>query len=135
MIQNGANTPLSRAFKKTKINESGDYTSSSNADTSFEIDRNEDEIRPIGQKAANEKAKKKKKSKAAEQCNNEGWDQKWAAIKEWREEKLAKIKSMKQGYELQADHQILTMDTSHMNAEQLENHRFMCSIIKSKYKN
>ena len=31
------------------------------------------------------------------------------------------------------DHQITTMDTSHVNAEQLASHRLICNIIKSKY--
>lgn len=128
-----ANPPLARASKKTKVNESGAYTSSSNADTSVDEDVDVVEVRPMGQKAAKEKAKRKGKSQATDKFNNEEWEKKWRDVDEWRKEKLTKLENLQKSYELQADHQILTMDTSHMNADQLENHRFMCGVIKSKY--
>ncbi|XP_039141194.1 glutathione S-transferase T3 [Dioscorea cayenensis subsp. rotundata] len=125
------NTPLARSSKKLKINESGAYTSSSHADTSIDVDDSEVEVRLIGQKAT--KAKRKGKSNVVEKSNiDEQMKARWAELQEWRNEKLAEVRSLKKSFEMVADHQILTMDTSHMNAEQLEN-RLMCNVIKSKY--
>ena len=56
----------------------------------------------------------------------------WAELREWRNEELVKVRSLKKSFEMVAGHQTLTMDTSHMNTEQLENHRLMCNAIKSK---
>ncbi|KAH7670548.1 NUDIX hydrolase-like domain-containing protein [Dioscorea alata] len=111
-------------FKEIKINETGAYTSSSNADTSIDIDDNE----------AKAKVKRKGKSNAVEKPSvDEEMEARWAELREWRNEKLAKVPSLKKTFEMVVEHQILTMDTSHMNEEQLENHRLMCNIIKSKY--
>ncbi|XP_050222546.1 glutathione S-transferase T3-like [Mercurialis annua] len=88
-----ANCPPQHASKKTRLDEFGAYTSSSNPDINIDIDDSEVEIRPIGQKAA----------KAA---------------------KLARIH----------EHRILTMNTSNMNLEQLENHYMIVDAIKAKYK-
>lgn len=55
-----ANNPLPRSSKKIKINKSDAYTSSSKTDTSFNIDVNKVELRPISQKMAKAKAKKEK---------------------------------------------------------------------------
>ena len=52
-----ATAPLSTSSKRAKINESGAYTSSSNAET------NDDEVCPIGQKAINAQLKRKGKAK------------------------------------------------------------------------
>ncbi|XP_039143943.1 uncharacterized protein LOC120281076 [Dioscorea cayenensis subsp. rotundata] len=131
-----SNTPLSRSSKKLKINESGAYTSSSNADTSIDVDDIEVEVCPIGQKAAKAKAKTKRKGKSnvVEKSKvDEEMEARWVELQEWRNEKLAEVRSLKKSFEMVADHQILTMNTSHMNAEQLENHRLMCNVIKSKY--
>ena len=56
-------TPMPKSSKRTKNNESGAYTSSSNADTSVGIDEDEAEVRPTDQKAAKEKSESKRKGK------------------------------------------------------------------------
>ena len=54
--------PISRSTKRTKNTESGAYTSSSNANTSEDVEVDEVEVRPIGQKEAKDKAKRKGES-------------------------------------------------------------------------
>ncbi|XP_027174774.1 glutathione S-transferase T3-like [Coffea eugenioides] len=56
-----ANTPMQRSSKKVRTDESRAYTSSSNADSSFDIDDSEvREVHPLGQKTA-KKGKRKGK--------------------------------------------------------------------------
>ena len=64
------NNPLQRFSKKIRTTESGAYTSSSNVDTSLDIDDNEAEVHPIGQKQV-KKEKRKGKSKVNEENKNE----------------------------------------------------------------
>ena len=64
------NSPLQRFSKKIRTTESGAYTSSSNVDASLDIDDNETEVCPIGQKQA-KKGKRKGKSKMNEENNND----------------------------------------------------------------
>ena len=66
--------------KKIRIDESGVYTSSSNVNTSFDIDDNEVEVHPIGQKQA-KKGKRKGKSKVNEENKNEKLEQIWNILK------------------------------------------------------
>ncbi|CAI9102939.1 OLC1v1001335C1 [Oldenlandia corymbosa var. corymbosa] len=54
---------IEESSKRSRINESGSYTSSSNADRNVEINEIKEEVRPIGQKAA-----KKGKRKSKEKC-------------------------------------------------------------------
>ena len=60
-------------------------------------------------------------------------EKRWAEFRKWKKEKLAKVRSLKKSFQMVANHQLLTIDTSHMNAEQLENHRLRCNAITSKY--
>ncbi|XP_075473365.1 uncharacterized protein LOC142504374 [Primulina tabacum] len=52
--------------KKARVSESGASNTSSNKDVSVDLDINEEEIRPIGQKAAKRKGKNKAKSSMEE---------------------------------------------------------------------
>ena len=66
------NALLLGSSKKTKINESNAYTSSSNIDTSLDKDDNKVEVHPIGQKAAKAKIKAKRKTKSSITGKNMG---------------------------------------------------------------
>ncbi|XP_075489660.1 glutathione S-transferase T3-like [Primulina tabacum] len=94
--------------KKARISESGASNTSSNKDASVDFDINEEEIRPIGQKAA--KRKEEMKAKAA----------------------LNKSEAKKSKYLLK-EYEILSKDTSQMTPEQLIVHEHLCDQIREKW--
>ena len=78
-----ANTPLSTSSKRAKNNESGAYTSSSNAET------NDNEVRPIGQKATKAQLKRKGKAKETAKKGTEDWHRMLNDFLETQKEKIA----------------------------------------------
>ncbi|XP_027108946.1 glutathione S-transferase T3-like [Coffea arabica] len=131
-----ANTPMQRSSKKVRIDESGAYTSSSNADSSFDIDDSEvREVRPLGQKTA-KKGKRKGKSKKNEQDVGGELSQIRIMLKEHKEEKLQAMENLANkldNYNFRSDYEILLKDTTGMSEQQLKIHEHMCSILKAKY--
>ena len=63
------NNHMQLFLRKTRIDKSRAYTSSSNLDTSLDIDDNEVEVSPIGQKVV-KNGKRKRKSKVNEENKN-----------------------------------------------------------------
>ena len=121
--------------KRSKTLESGAYTSSSNTDVPVDLDWNEDEERPIGQKAAKAKAKSKRKGKEKDtgKMTNEEWQEAWMNYNKKLEERVALAQNMKNAYDKKVDYEIFTRDTSGMTAEQLEQHRKFCDAIKARW--
>ena len=78
-----ANALLSTSSKRAKNNESGAYTSSSNAKT------NDDEVCPIGQKATKAQLKRKGKTKETAKKGTEDWHGMWNDFLETQKEKIA----------------------------------------------
>ena len=121
--------PISRSTKRTKNTESGAYTSSSNANTSEDVEVDEVEVRPIGQKAAKDKAKRKGKAKdmgdTSANVRAEMWDT-------WNTKIDNKNKIGENLTELAA-FDLLLRDVSSMNPEQLADHKKICDIIRKKY--
>uniref|UniRef100_A0A7N0UWM9 No apical meristem-associated C-terminal domain-containing protein n=1 Tax=Kalanchoe fedtschenkoi TaxID=63787 RepID=A0A7N0UWM9_KALFE len=119
------------ASKKAKTSESGAYTSSSNCDADeYSYGGNESESRPIGQKAAKRKEKRKK-----EELNVE-FETRWKRLEEFQAKKLAvlnEIKNKAKDDTLRADYEILMKDTTTMTDQQLAIHNHMCSIIKARH--
>ena len=122
-----ANAPLSTSSKRAKNNESGAYTSSSNAET------NDDEVRPIGQKATNAQLKRKGKAKETAKKGTEDWHGMWNDFLETQKEKIAAAQKLSDATEKKTDYEIFTRDTSSMTVEQLEQHRRFCDAIKAKW--
>ena len=77
-----ANASLSTLSKRAKNNESGAYTSSSNAET------NDDEVCPIGQKATKAQLKRKGKAKETAKKGMEDWHRMWNDFQETQKEKI-----------------------------------------------
>ena len=77
-----ANAPLFTSSKRAKNNESGAYTSSSNAET------NDDEVHPIGQKASKTKSKRKGKAKETAKKGTKDWHEMWNDFLELKRKKL-----------------------------------------------
>ncbi|XP_027087578.1 glutathione S-transferase T2-like [Coffea arabica] len=128
-----ANTPMQRSSKKVRTDESGAYTSSSNVDSSFDID--DSEVRPLGQKAA-KKEKRKEKSKTNEQDVDGELNQIRRMLKKHKEEKLQAMENLANkldNYNFGSDYEILLKDTPGMSEQQLKIHEQMCSILKVKY--
>ena len=127
MIWSGSQWYICLASKRTKNNESGAYTISSNANTSVGVKADEVEVCPIGQKAVNEKDKLKRKGKEKDNgesithISNEKWN-------EWKEKMEAKIQIGEQIKKL-AKFDILPKDILTMTSEQLEMHKKICKII------
>ena len=78
-----ATAPLSMSSKRAKDDESGAYTISSNAET------NDDEVRPIRQKAAKAQLKRKRKAKETAKKGAEDWWGMWNDFLETQKEKIA----------------------------------------------
>ncbi|XP_062104444.1 glutathione S-transferase T3-like [Humulus lupulus] len=104
--------------KRTKVSDTGAFTSSSNADISDDEVR---EVRPIGQKAAKRKGKEKKDTHA-----------RFIEISERKASALEKLVAIK---EKEAEDNRMTkymdyliMDTSHMTHEQKKDHENLCYI-------
>ncbi|XP_062075090.1 uncharacterized protein LOC133779107 [Humulus lupulus] len=107
--------------KRTKVSESGAFTSSSNADISDDEVR---EVRPTGQKATKRKGKEKKNTHAR---FIEISERKTVAL-----EKLVAIKEKEaEDNKIKGYMDYLIMDTSHMTPEQKKNHEAMCTYIKT----
>ncbi|XP_042467138.1 glutathione S-transferase T3-like [Zingiber officinale] len=122
-------TPQSVAHysnKKVRTSESGGNTSTSNPDTSVDLDDSEVRIRPIGQKAA----KMKGKSKAREGDTMEhNIDKEWQDIKEYQMQKM----TLRETEIFHKDYEILMKDTSEMIPGQLYLHEKMVEKIKQRH--
>ncbi|XP_062088498.1 uncharacterized protein LOC133795063 [Humulus lupulus] len=112
----------SRGGKRTKVSESGAYTSSSNADI------NDDEVHevcPTGQKAAKRKGKGKKDTYCIIEIN----ERKASAL-----EKLVTIREKKtEDNRMTKYMDYLIMDTSYMTPEQKKDHENLCTYIKTNF--
>ncbi|XP_062080210.1 uncharacterized protein LOC133784944 [Humulus lupulus] len=107
--------------KRTKVSDTGAFTSSSNADISDDEVR---EVHPTGQKAAKRKGKEKKDTHARfiEISEQKAYAlEKLVAIKEKNAEDNRMTKYM----------DYLIMDTSHMTPEQKKDHENVCTYIKN----
>ncbi|XP_050207438.1 uncharacterized protein LOC126656858 [Mercurialis annua] len=93
MIKNGRRLILYNVLqKKIRTNESGAYISSSNMDTSLDIDDCEVEIRPIGQKLAKKtKRKAKGKSKNLEEDVDGGLEEIKIMLQQQKEGKFQRM--------------------------------------------
>ena len=122
---------MPRSSKRTKNNESGAYTSSSNTDMSVRVDKDEVEVRPINQKAAKEKSKLKRKGKAKESTSGmiKVLEGQWNELNEMMNNKA---KNQEQ-FERLAKYDILLKDTSIISPKQREMHAQICAIIKQKH--
>ncbi|XP_062089019.1 uncharacterized protein LOC133795581 [Humulus lupulus] len=107
--------------KRTKVSDTGAFTSSSNADISDDEVR---EVLPTGQKAAKRKGKEKKDTHA-----------RFTEISERKASALEKLVAIK---EKEAEDNRMTkymdyliMDTSHMTHEQKKDHENLCTYIKN----
>ncbi|XP_073062040.1 uncharacterized protein [Primulina eburnea] len=137
--------------KKARISESGASNTSSNKDASVDLDINEEEIRPIGQKAAKGKGKNKAKSSMEDlttrydsmfesftqytdiKKNESEWKQKELTIEEMKAKAdLNKSEAKKSKYLLKK-YEILSKDTSQMTPEQLIAHEHLCDQIREKW--
>ena len=76
------NAPLSTSSKRGKNNKNGAYTSLSNVET------NDDEMRPIGQKATKTQLKRKGKAKETSKKGAEDWRGMWNDFLETQKEKI-----------------------------------------------
>ncbi|XP_027150484.1 glutathione S-transferase T3-like [Coffea eugenioides] len=130
------NAPMQRSSKKIRTNENGAYTSSSNADSNFDIDDNEArEVRPPGQKAS-KKGKRKAKSKVNEENVSGEFDQIRKMLMQQKEEKLQAMENLAnklESYNFRSDYEILLKDTTGMTYQPLRIHEQMFSILKAKY--
>ncbi|XP_042404515.1 uncharacterized protein LOC121994599 [Zingiber officinale] len=112
--------------KKTRTSESGGNTSTSNPDTSVDLDDSKVCIRPIGQKAA----KRKGKSKAREDDIMEhNIDKEWQDIKEYQIQKMA----LREAEIFHKDYEILMKDINEMTPGQLYLHEKMVEKIKQRH--
>ncbi|XP_073152716.1 glutathione S-transferase T3-like [Henckelia pumila] len=121
------------ANKKARTSESEGHTTSSNPDTSIDVDDCEVRIRPMGQKAA----KRKGKMKAV---NVKKWEEKmdlrWQKLEELHMEKIELQKNevaTREAEALHKDYEILMKDTSEMTPEQLNIHLKICAKLKRKH--
>ncbi|XP_073130496.1 uncharacterized protein [Henckelia pumila] len=121
------------ANKKARTSESEGHTTSSNPDTSIDVDDCEVRIRPMGQKAA----KRKGKMKAV---NVEKWEKKmdlrWQKLEELHMEKIELQKNevaTREAEALHKDYEILMKDTSDITPEQLNIHLKICAKLKRKH--
>ncbi|XP_075475723.1 uncharacterized protein LOC142510344 [Primulina tabacum] len=136
--------------KKARISESGASNTSSNKDASVDLDINEEEIRPIGQKAAKRKEKNKAKSSMEVMTtrydsmfesftqytdikkNESEWKQKELAIEEMKAKAALNKSEAKKSKYLLKEYEILSKDTSQMTPEQLIVHEHLCDQIREK---
>ncbi|XP_073119536.1 uncharacterized protein [Henckelia pumila] len=121
------------ANKKARTSESEGHTTSSNSDTSVDVDDCEVRLRPIRQKAA----KRKGKMKAV---NAEKWEEKmdfrWQKLEELHIEKIELQKNevaTREAETLHKDYEILMKDTNDMTPEQLNIHLKICAKFKRKH--
>ncbi|XP_073049634.1 uncharacterized protein [Primulina eburnea] len=137
--------------KKARITESGASNTSSNKDASIDLDINEEEIRPIGQKAAKRKGKNKAKSSMEDlttrydsmfECftqytdikkSESEWKQKELAIEEMKAKAALNKSEAKKSKYLLKEYEILSKDTSQMTPEQLIVHEHLCDQIREKW--
>ncbi|XP_073022711.1 glutathione S-transferase T3-like [Primulina eburnea] len=137
--------------KKARISESGASNTSSNKDASIDLDINEEEIRPIGQKVAKIKGKNKAKSSMKDlttrydslfesftqytdiKKNESEWKQKELAIEEMKAKAALNKSEAKKSKYLLKEYEILSKDTSQMTPEQLLVHEHMCDQIRDKW--
>ncbi|XP_042386972.1 uncharacterized protein LOC121978738 [Zingiber officinale] len=122
-------TPQSVAHysnKKARTSESGGNTSTSNPDTSVDLDDSEVRIRPIGQKAAKRKGKSKVKEGDTMEHNI---DKEWQDIKEYQMQKMA----LREAEIFHKDYEILMKDISEMTPGQLYLHEKMVEKIKQRH--
>ena len=125
---------IQRTQKKTRINESGAYTSSSNPETSVDTDESVAQARPMGQKAA----KRKGKGKAGTKDNVPQGELAdiWVGIREQEQIKIqqqAEIIRQKDN-ELKLKHfEILFKDISGMSEQQKKDHGKVCEQIRMMY--
>ncbi|XP_073050308.1 glutathione S-transferase T3-like [Primulina eburnea] len=136
--------------RKARISESGASNTSSNKDASIDLDINEEEIRPIGQKAAKRKGKNKEKSSMEDlttrydslfesftqytniKKNESEWKQKELAIEEMKAKAALNKSEAKKSKYLLKEYEILSKHTSQMTPEQLIVHEHMCDQIREK---
>ncbi|XP_073126577.1 glutathione S-transferase T2-like [Henckelia pumila] len=121
------------ANKKARTSESEGHTTSSNPDTSVDVDDCEVRLRPMGQKAA----KRKGKMKAV---NAKKWEEKmdlrWQKLEELHMEKIELQKNevaTREAETLHKDYEILMKDTNDMTPEQLNIHLKICAKLKKKH--
>ncbi|XP_073049704.1 uncharacterized protein [Primulina eburnea] len=137
--------------KKARITESGASNTSSNRDASIDLDINEEEIRPIGQKAAKRKGKNKAKSSMEDlttrydsmfesftqytdiKKNESEWKQKELAIEEMKAKAALNKSEAKKSKYLLKEYEILSKDTSQLTPEQLIVHEHLCDQIREKW--
>ncbi|XP_073061683.1 glutathione S-transferase T3-like [Primulina eburnea] len=122
--------------KKARISESGASNTSSNKVASIDLDINEEEIRPIGQKAA-----KKRYDSLFESFtqytdikkNESEWKQKELAIEEMKAKAALNKSEAKKSKYLLKQYEILSKDTSQMTPKQLIVHEHLCDQIREKW--
>ncbi|GKA89954.1 glutathione S-transferase T3-like protein [Tanacetum coccineum] len=124
--------------KRRKTTASGSYTSSSDGQTSINIEDEETQVRPMGKKQAARKQKGKGTTSSAEVNDglrdliNNTNTMRMARIDEVNEH-IKKIKESYKSSKRIEELQILSQSTQGMTNEQLGYHNMLCTEIEAKY--
>ena len=94
------------------------------SDTTVEVDPDDDEVRPMGQKASKSKAKEKRKGKGKKTESSESLYMEDKILDKWGSKK-DEVMNYK-------DYDIMMKDASNMNPIQLALHEKMCAKIREK---
>ncbi|XP_075483823.1 uncharacterized protein LOC142523980 [Primulina tabacum] len=130
--------------KKARTSESGASNTSSNQDASLHVDLNEEENRPMGQKAA--KRKRKGKMRSDMECMTTNLDNMFAKFTEYTSMKKVEVEMKQKQLEVEEmkakaamakvqlkEYAILSKDTSQMTYEQLIIHERLCQEIRGRW--
>ncbi|XP_075515926.1 glutathione S-transferase T3-like [Primulina tabacum] len=130
--------------KKARTSESGASNTSSNQDSSLHVDLNEEENRPMGQKAAKRKGKCKTRSDM--ECMTTNLDNMFAKFTEYTSMKKVEVEMKQKQLEVEEmkakvamakvqlkEYSILSKDTSQMTYEQLIIHERLCQEIRGRW--
>ncbi|XP_075486241.1 uncharacterized protein LOC142525839 [Primulina tabacum] len=131
--------------KKARTSESGASNTSSNQDASLHVDLNEEENRPMGQKAAKRKGKGKTRSDM--ECMTTNLDNMFAKFTEYTSMKKVEVEMKQKQFEVEEmkikaamakvqlkKYAIISKDTSQMTYEQLIIHERLCQEIRGRWK-
>ncbi|KZV54410.1 Myb family protein-like protein [Dorcoceras hygrometricum] len=137
--------------KKSRTSESGASNTSSNQNVSIDLDAEDEETRPIGQKAAKRKGKSKVKSDI--QGMTENFNSMREQFNEYKLVKKAEYELKQKQLEVEEikakaalarseaknraimlrEYEILNKDTSQMSAQQLIIHERLCEDIRERW--
>ncbi|XP_042409976.1 glutathione S-transferase T2-like [Zingiber officinale] len=122
-----------RYGKKTRTSESGAYTSSSNPNTSVDVEDYEVRTRPNGQKESKRKGKTKSTIFEDLKEKMEKTLEKFTEYNQRKLETLDTANENKKSEAFQREYEILMKDIVRMTEEQLRIHSHACQMIKKKW--